>query len=100
VANIPAAVTGVVIKRTRAGRRVVRVTIESDAKVNVGLAVRRGGRTLARRRSAALAAGRHTLELPLPRKTTAGFARLVATIGVAGGGQRKTRVPLAVPKRR
>jgi sugar phosphate isomerase/epimerase len=97
--DIPAAVTGVVIRR-KGSRRVVHVTLESEAPVNVTLAVRRGSRTLARKRTAGVAAGRHTLELPLPRKTKAGHARLVATFAVAGGKQHKLRVPLAVPKRR
>ena len=68
VGGVVAAVAAVKFKRTRSGRRVVRVTIEADEPVKVTLDLRRGRRTLARKRATPLAAGRHTLQLTLPRK--------------------------------
>jgi hypothetical protein len=67
--------------------------------VTVALQVRRGRRTLARRRGTELAAGRHTLEVRLPRKTTAGRARLAVTFATAGGARHTSRLPVLVPAR-
>jgi hypothetical protein len=95
VGGVVAAVTETAFKRTKAGRRVLRVTIEADEPVNVTLDLIRGRRTLTRRRSTPVAAGRHTLELRLPAKTAAGRARL----DVGFGGANTTRLAVQVPSR-
>ncbi len=94
VAGVVAAVTDVAFKRVRS-RRVVRVTIEADDAIEVTLDLRRGSRSLARKRKTALAAGRHKLDLPLPQKVAAGRARLDVTLGA-----RTTHLAVQVPTRR
>jgi sugar phosphate isomerase/epimerase len=93
VGGVVAAVTEVAVKRTKAGRRVVRVTIEADEAMGATLDLRRGKKSLARKRNAAIVAGRQTLELPLPAKAAAGRAQLVVTLG----GQ-ASRLPVVVPR--
>jgi sugar phosphate isomerase/epimerase len=88
--GVVAAVTDVTVKRVKA-RRVLRVTIEADEALEVALDLRRGKRSLARRKAARMTAGRHTLELRVPAKVKPGAARL----DVALGGQ-TTRLAVRV----
>jgi sugar phosphate isomerase/epimerase len=92
VGGVTAAVREVLFKRTKSGRRVLHVTIESDEPTSVALDLRRGARAVARRKATQFAAGRQTLQLPLPAKAAAGRGRLEVTIG----GQ-KTVLSLQIP---
>ena len=92
--GVVAAVTDVAVKRAK-GKRALRVTIETDEALDVGLDLRRGKRSLARRKPAALGAGRHMLELRLPAKAKAGAARLEVALGA-----QTTRLAVQLPARR
>jgi sugar phosphate isomerase/epimerase len=95
VGGVVAAVTGVAVKRTKTGRRVLRVTIQADEPVSAAVELRRGRRLLARRRSDTLAAGRHVLQLRVPSRAAAGRARLDV-----GLGAQTTRLAVHLPRRR
>ena len=92
--GVTAAVTDVAVKRAK-GRRVLRVTVETDEAMDVALDLRRGKRSLARRKPASLGAGRHVLQLRIPSKTKAGAARLDVTLG-----GKVSRIAVQVPARR
>jgi sugar phosphate isomerase/epimerase len=91
-ADVPGAVTAVAFRRLKTGRRVLRVTIETDQTVKATLGLKRGNKVLVRNRSRTLKAGRHTMDLRLPRTARAGRAQLVTRLG-----SHTSKLPVMVP---
>jgi sugar phosphate isomerase/epimerase len=97
--RVQAAVVEASAKRLKAGRRVVRITIESDGPVSVAARAYRDRKTFARKTTPTLEAGRHTIEFALPRSTPAGRARIGVVFTGPDGVTDIARVPLVVPAR-
>jgi sugar phosphate isomerase/epimerase len=94
VGGVTSAVREVLFKRSKSGRRVLHVTVETDEPVSVALGLFHGTRPVARRKATEVAAGRHRLQMTIPAKAAAGRGRLEVTIG----GQ-KTVLSLQIPAR-
>ena len=81
--GVAGAVTETRFRRSKAGRRVLHVTVELDESLPVSIDLRRGGRSFARRKATTLPAGRHTLQVPIAKGIAGGRAGLHVTLGKA-----------------
>ncbi len=97
--SVDAVITKTAFRRTKAGRRVLRVTLAAAEPVDVSVKLSRGSTTLARRPLTALLKGTRTLDLPLPLTSAAGPARLVMSITDRNGTIKTVHRPLTVPAR-
>ena len=97
-AGFTASVVRTGFRRTRTGRRVLRVTLKLGGPADVSARLVRGRRTLAAR-SRRLEAGTRTVDLALPRAARRGGARLDLTVSNGAGVSLRLRDRVRVPRR-
>jgi protocatechuate 3,4-dioxygenase beta subunit len=98
-AAVDAAVTSVRWVRTSTGRRILRLTLYLDETVAVDARLIRSGRTLVRKKRAALKSGARTLDLRIPVRSARGKARLAVTFTDTAAATKSVRRTVTVPKK-
>ena len=96
-AGFTAAVTKTAFRRSRTGRRTLRVTVKLGGPADVRARLTRGKRTLANT-SRRLEAGTHTIDLPLRRTARRGNAKLKLTVSDGAGVSLRLRDKVRVPR--
>ena len=95
--SVHAALQAVGFRHNGAGARLLSLKLKVNEQVSADAQLRRGGRLLARRRKAGLAAGTRTIEVPIAGHVDAGPAALKLDLADAAGNTRVVRRQLRVP---
>jgi hypothetical protein len=95
--GLTATVLDSVFRRTRTGRRTLRVTLELDGPADVTARLTRGRRTLAAA-TRRVDRGTRTIDLALPRRAAGGPAKLNLTLSNGAGVTVELRDAVRVPK--
>jgi hypothetical protein len=78
-------------------RRELLLGLKAGERIAADATLLRGGRTIAQKRIAALAAGRRNLAVPIANTTAAGAAQLKLTLTDRAGNSRTVRHPIQIP---
>jgi sugar phosphate isomerase/epimerase len=97
-ATVAASVVRTTFRRTKAGRRVLRITLDVDEPITVAARLTRGGKTVARA-TRKLKKGIRTVNLGVPQAAPAGAVRLALTLTDTGGTTRTVQRALSLPSR-
>jgi protocatechuate 3,4-dioxygenase beta subunit len=96
--TVGAAVSSTRFRRTKAGRRILRVTSTLTEAVDVGARLSRSGTTLTRK-TASLAAGTRAVELRVPLRWAGGKAKLTVVYTDAAGLKKTVAQTVTVPRK-
>ena len=96
--TVGAAIAGTRFRRTKTGRRILRVASTLTEPVDVTVRLSRSGTTIARK-TAALAAGTRAVELRVPLRSVGGKARLTVVYTDAAGLKKTTARSVTVPRK-
>jgi len=96
--TVGAAVASTRFRRTKAGRRILRVTSTLTEPVDATVRLSRSGSTIVRK-SATLAAGTRAVELRVPLRTAGGKARLTIVYTDSAGLKKTTSRTVTVPRK-
>ena len=97
--DVDASILSARFRRTKTGRRILRVKLDVDERLTANVRLSRSDRTIARRRRTGIAKGTRTIDLPVPRRTKGGKARLTVAMKDAAGTLKVRRRTVTVPKR-
>ena len=94
--TVAASVVRTAFRRTKTGRRVLRITLDVDEPITVTAKLTRGGKALARAKRK-LKKGTRTFSVALPASATPGSARLALVLRDEAGTKRTVNRSLKVP---
>ncbi len=98
--SVGAAIASTRFRRTKSGRRILRVTSTLSETADVGARLSRSGMTIVRKKRSDLASGARVLELRIPLRTAGGRARLTVVYTDAVGLTKTTSRTVTVPRKR
>jgi protocatechuate 3,4-dioxygenase beta subunit len=98
--SVGAAIATTRFRRTKSGRRILRVTSTLSEQIDVSARLSRSGATIVKKTSSDLAAGTRGVELRIPLRTAGGRARLTMTYKDAAGLTKTTRKSVTIPRKR
>lgn len=96
---VGAALASTRFRRTKTGRRILRVTSTLTEPADVGARLSRSGQTLARRTSRVARSGTRAIELRVPLRAAGGKARLTVVYTDAAGLAKTVAKTVTVPRR-
>lgn len=97
--DVDASILSTRFRRTKAGRRILRIKLDVDEQVTANARLFRSDRTIVRRRRTGIKKGTRRIDLPIPRRTKGGRARLTVEMKDAAGTLKVRRRTVTVPKR-
>jgi protocatechuate 3,4-dioxygenase beta subunit len=98
--SVGAAIASTRFRRTKSGRRILRVNSTLTEKADVSARLARSGTTIVRKKRSDLASGTRALELRIPLRTAGGKARLTVVYTDAAGLTKTTSRTVTVPRKR
>ncbi len=98
--TVGAALKSASIRRTKRGRRVLRIVTKLDETVKIAITLKRGSKTLVKRTRSKVFKGTRTIQINLPSKAPAGNARLRLVFTDSAGKKMTITRTRKVPARR
>jgi hypothetical protein len=97
--EVDASILSTRFRRTKSGRRILRLKLDVNERVTVNARLARNDRTIVRRRRSAVKKGTRQIDLAIPGRTKGGTARLTVAMKDAAGTLKVRRRTVKVPKR-